>query len=149
MDIVTGNAYEADTRGTGWFLGFSDWTRLARSDLLHVPRDQPLSGLCLKWWDHPGGDESGNGKPVSEGRSLSLLVSAPSRFCVEFCESAAYPAAAVRQVVLQRPGDFVAWGAGLFHRWRCEQRATIMTLRWNEGAAAAPTARPAVPSQRG
>ena len=37
MNLLTGNAYEADTGGTGWFIGFSDWTQLPGSDLLYVP----------------------------------------------------------------------------------------------------------------
>jgi hypothetical protein len=132
MDLLTGNAHETDTRGTGWFLGFSDWTRRPGPDLLHVPQDQPLTGLCCKWFDHPDGHDSGP-KPISEGRTLSLLVSADSAFRLDFCRSAGFDDGAVRTVVLQRHGDFAIWGAGLYHRWRCERRATILSLRWNGG----------------
>ncbi len=30
MDLEFGNAGSIDTRGTGWFVGFSDWTRAAK-----------------------------------------------------------------------------------------------------------------------
>jgi hypothetical protein len=132
MDLITGNAHDADTHGTGWFIGFSDWTRLPGSDLLHVPQDQPLSGLCVKWFEHPTGHDSGGGKPVSEGRTVSVLVAPDAAFRVDFCETPDFTQAKTRSVLLQRPGDFVAWGAGLYHRWHCVARATIFTLRWNQ-----------------
>ena len=131
MDLLTGNAYDADTRGTGWFLGFSDWARRPGCDLLHVPQDRPLSGLCCKWYDHPAGQEGGN-KPISEGRTISLLVSTDSQFRLDFCLDAAFEGE-VRTVLLRRHGDFAIWGAGLYHRWQCVRRSTIMSVRWNGG----------------
>ena len=86
----------------------------------------------MKWFDHPTGHDSGATKPVSVGRTVSILVTEGSRFELDFCEDAAFPPERTRAVVLQRPGDYAAWGAGLFHRWRCVQRATIATLRWNQ-----------------
>lgn len=71
MKIETGNAHEAETKGTGWFVGFSDWTRKEGSALLH-----------------------------------------------------------------ERHGDFAAWGEGLYHRWHCLSRATVLTIRWNPATAA-------------
>jgi hypothetical protein len=133
MDVLVGNAGDAETNGTGWFIGFSAWTRLPGSELLHVPQDRGLSGLCVKWFDHPDGDDSGGSKPCSEGRTVSMLVSEESRFRIEFCAAPDFAAATVETVLLQRHGDFAAWGGGLFHRWHCERRATVLTLRWNGG----------------
>ena len=132
MNVLVGNARDADTKGTGWFIGFSDWARVPGSDLLHVPRGRALDGLCVKWFDHPDGHDSGSGKPLSEGRTVSVLVSEGSRFRIEFCEAPDFAAGAVETVTLQRHGDFAAWGGGLFHRWHCERRSTVLTLRWNE-----------------
>ncbi|HEX2543039.1 MAG TPA: hypothetical protein VHM00_18400 [Caldimonas sp.] len=132
MNVRVGNAGDADTKGTGWFIGFSEWARAADSDLLYVAQQQPVSGLCVKWFDHPAGHDSGSAKPVSEGRTVSILVSVGSRFRIEFCETADFPVAAVQSVTLQRHGDYAAWGAGLFHRWHCESRSTVLTLRWND-----------------
>lgn len=128
MNYYAGNAYEADTHGTGWFVGFSDWTLAEPAGLLHIPKEQTLSGLCIKWYDHPTGDDSG-GKPVSAGRTISILVSNESEFRIDFCESPLFDAA-VETVVLKRHGDFAAWGAGLCHRWHCISRSTILTVRW-------------------
>jgi hypothetical protein len=130
MDLLTGNAYEQDTRGTGWFIGFGDWTRLPGSDLLHVPADQPLSGLCVKWYDHPDGHDSGDGKPLSEGRTMSMLATPGSVFRYLFSTEPGFPPEASRAIVLSRPGDYLAWGPGWYHRWHCERRATILTVRW-------------------
>lgn len=133
MDLLTGNAYDADTQGTGWFIGFSDWTRHGPGALLHVPRAQPVQGLCVKWFEHPAGHDSGPDKPLSEGRTVSILVGPPSRFRIDFSAHPGFPAALTRSVLLQRPGDFAAWGAGLHHRWQALERATVMSLRWNPG----------------
>ena len=131
MNVIVGNAQDAHTQGTGWFLGFSPWTRHAQSDLLHVPQQQQLAGLCVKWYDHPSGDDSGNAKPVSEGRTISILVSSDAAFRIEFCESPSFDADQVKTAILTRHGDFAAWGEGLFHRWHCLSRSTILTLRWS------------------
>lgn len=133
MNYYAGNANEAETRGTGWFVGFSDWTLAGPTNLLHIPKDQMLSGVCIKWYDHPAGDDSG-GKPVSEGRTISILVSNESEFRIDFCEREDFEGA-VETVVLKRHGDFAAWGAGLYHRWHCISRSTIMTVRWQAGDA--------------
>ncbi|MFM7641731.1 MAG: hypothetical protein ACKO45_09295, partial [Cyanobium sp.] len=34
-------------------------------------------------------------------------------------------------VLLEQPGDFVLWGAGIGHRWRALQPSVLMTLRWS------------------
>lgn len=126
MDIAFGNAHEAETEGTGWFIGFSDWT----SGLLHVPKDHPLTCLCLKWFAHPSGDVSGDMKPVSEGRTVSMLVS-EGVFWIEFSPSPTFAPDTVRRVTLRRHGDYAAWGAGIYHRWHCEAGTTVLTVRWN------------------
>ena len=91
-------------------------------------KDQPVTGLCVKWFRHEPGHESGD-KPVSEGRSASILVTENARFEIDFCLSADF-SGEVRTVVLRREGDFAVWGEGLYHRWRCVERATIATVRW-------------------
>jgi hypothetical protein len=136
MNLLTGNARSAETQGTGWFIGFSPWTLLSGSDLLHIPQDQPLQGLCIKWYEHPTGHESGDSKPVSGGRTVSILLNADARFQIEFCRAADFRNEEVESVVLANPGDFVAWGPGLFHRWRCVSRSTVLTVRWNPLPAA-------------
>lgn len=134
MDIDSGNAHEVQTQGGGWFIGFGDWTRASVAGLRHVPANEPVRGLCVKWYHHPAGHESGNGKPVSEGRTVSALVTEGGEFELEFCTSPAFDGD-VRRFVLGREGDYVAWGAGLYHRWRCVKPATIATVRWTPATA--------------
>lgn len=126
-EIETGNAHDVDTRGTGWFIGFSDWTRGA-NELRHVPQHEPVTGVCVKWFNHPTGHES-DSKPISTGRTMSILVTDGSRFEVDFSLTPDF-SGEVRTVVLMREGDFAIWGEGLYHRWRCVSRATIATVRW-------------------
>lgn len=130
MQLDIGNAHEVKTQGTGWFIGFSPWTMGSHAGLRHVPAGQPLTGLCVKFFDHPSGHDSGSDKPVSEGRTMSMLVSSGARFEIVFSLSPDF-SGEVRQVLLQKEGDYVAWGAGLYHRWRCETRSTILTVRWS------------------
>lgn len=128
MEIDTGNAHEVDSQGTGWFIGFSAWTRGSAAGLRHVPKEATVSGLSVKWFHHEPGHESGD-KPVSEGRTASVLVTDGGRFEIDFCIDASF-VGEVRTVLLQREGDFAVWGAGVYHRWRCIERATIATVRW-------------------
>ena len=128
--LLTGNASELDTRGTGWIIGFSDWTRLPGSDLLHVPKDEPLHGLMVKWFDHAPGHASGS-KALSTGRTISLLAGPESHFELDFSLDPDFAPEATRVVAFRRTGDFAAWGAGIHHRWRALRQATILTVRWN------------------
>ncbi|WP_221028920.1 hypothetical protein [Actomonas aquatica] len=132
LEIETGNLGEVPTSGTGWAVGFSPWTDTPGS-LRHVPADTAVRGLCLKWKTHQAGDPQGINKPVSSGRTLSVLVSAESRFRIEFASDAAFTQD-VSAVVLKRAGDFVAWGAGVHHRWEAQTGCTMMTLRWEPDA---------------
>ena len=132
MQIEFGNAGEVDTGGTGWFIGFSDWCA-GGAGLRHMPEQLDARGLCVKWYAHPAGDPNGEAKPVSAGRSLSMLVGAPSAFKLEFAPTPAFAPHETVTHVLQRPGDFAAWGAGVYHRAYGVQAATILTLRWAPG----------------
>ena len=131
-NIEFGNAGRLDTNGTGWFIGFSDWTRSAGTvDLRFVPPDAHLKGLCVKWFFHAAGDPNGQPKPVSEGRTMSILVGAPSEFRLEFSRDADFEPAQERRVhTLREPGDFVVWGEGIHHRAFGIQPACILTIRW-------------------
>ncbi|HEY0009480.1 MAG TPA: hypothetical protein VGB55_12200 [Tepidisphaeraceae bacterium] len=127
MDIETGNAGDVETKGTGWFIGFGPWT----SGLRHLPAEQNVRGLCVKWAAHPAGDPRGTAKPVSTGRTVSLLVG-QGPFRVEFCESADFADEQTMVIRLERVGDYVIWGAGVHHRWFADGDSTILTVRWEE-----------------
>jgi hypothetical protein len=130
MDVEYGNAGAIDTRGTGWFVGFSDWARGGGADLRHMPFDARSSGLCMKWFDHPAGHPNGEAKPLSEGRTLCLLVGAGGEFRIDCSTDPAFAPAHTITRVLRHCGDYIAWGAGLHHRAFGLQRTTMLTLRW-------------------
>lgn len=130
LDVEFGNAGEVDTNGTGWFIGFSEWSKHGESQLRHMPSDLEATGLCVKWFVHAAGDPNGEPKPLSEGRTVSILVGQPSAFKIEFSSSAAFEPHATRSHVLRKPGDFVVWGRGIYHRAFGLQQACILTIRW-------------------
>lgn len=130
-NVEFGNAGEIDTSRTGWFIGFSDWAKSDRPPhLRHVPSDLGLQGLCVKWFVHQAGDPDGQAKPVSQGRTISILVGAPSEFRLEFSPSLVFEPEGMRVHTLRKPGDFVIWGEGIHHRAFGIQPACILTIRW-------------------
>lgn len=130
--VEFGNAGDLDTGGTGWFVGFSDWTRKPPGHLRHVPTDELAAGLCVKWFSHPAGNPNGEAKPLSEGRTMSILVSPDSEFRIEFSMTADFAQPQhILTHTLRRHGDFVIWGPGLFHRAFGVRPACILTLRWS------------------
>jgi hypothetical protein len=120
--VEFGNAWQVPTGEpkTGWFVGFSDILR--ESPLRYVPRDTESSGLCIKWYEHPAGHE-GKDKPMSTGRTLSVLMS--GRFRLRFCN-----VVGEETHVLRTPGDFVIWGGGLHHECQAEEQSTVLAVRW-------------------
>jgi len=130
-NIEFGNAGDLDTSGTGWFVGFSDWTRSPPGHLRHVPTGELAAGLCVKWFAHPAGNPNGESKPLSEGRTMSVLVSPASEFRIEFSMSADFAPQDTLSHILCRHGDFVIWGPGVFHRAFGIQPACILTVRWS------------------
>ena len=129
MEIETGNAHDVDTRGSGWFIGFSPWAKDSAGGIRYVAQDEELSGLSVKWFHHPAGHTSG-AKPLSTGRTVSILVTDGAHFEIDFCGQPDFTGE-VRTVALRREGDFAMWGEGLYHRWRCVADATIATVRWS------------------
>jgi len=131
QNIEFGNAGDIDTHGTGWFVGFSDWTRGTSNHLRHVPADEAAAGLCIKWFSHSAGHPNGEFKPLSEGRTMSILVSPASEFRIEFSSTADFAPDDLLVHTLRRHGDFVIWGPGLFHRAFGIQPACVLTVRWS------------------
>lgn len=130
LGLEFGNAGALDTQGTGWWIGFSDWTRDGAANLRHMPAGVAALGMSAKWYDHPAGHPNGEAKPISEGRSVSLLVGEQGDFRIDFSRDAAFPPGHTFTRVLRRRGDFVAWGAGLHHRAFGLRDSSVLTLRW-------------------
>src|SRR5689334_10038389 len=132
--VEFGNAHQVDTQGTGWFIGFSDWTRSGGPDLRHMPADVSSTGLCVKWFMHAAGDPDGQDKPLSTGRTISMLTGPASEFRIAFCATPDFIHAATLVHTLREPGDFVIWGAGLYHRAYGLKPSCILTIRWEPQA---------------
>jgi hypothetical protein len=131
QSVEFGNADGLDTNGTGWFVGFSNWTKRPPAHLRHVPAEELAAGLCVKWFSHPAGNPNGESKPLSEGRTMSLLVSQASEFRIEFPLGANFAPQDTLSYTLRRHGDFAIWGPGVFHRAFGVQPACILTVRWS------------------
>lgn len=128
-----GNAGTLETGGTGWFIGFSTPAVPGASALRHVPSNMSARGLCVKWCAHEPGCPGGDGKPVSTGRTISLLVGMPGAFRLDFSLTGSFEPGRTLSRILREPGDFAIWGEGVYHRWRCEQPCSILTIRWETG----------------
>ncbi len=132
MEVELGNAKEFDPSGTGWIVGYGDWLQCGSptgSCLRYMNKHSLAHGISIKWMDHPKNDPKGSCKPVSEGRSISFLVSVKGKFRIKFCEDANFRGR-VESFTLKKHGDFVAWGEGLYHRWHADEASTILTVRW-------------------
>ena len=68
--------------------------------------------------------EWGQGKPISTGRTLSLLAGAGA-FALWFRLGDLEA-----RVVLEEQGDYALWGPGLAHSWQVLQPSLVVTLRW-------------------
>jgi hypothetical protein len=130
LPVEFGNAETTGTNGTGWFIGFSEWAKSGASDLRFMPQEQGSRGLCMKWFAHPAGHPNGEDKPLSTGRTVSILVSTRSHFELEFSRTPSIQPESTVSHVLLRVGDFAIWGPGVYHRAFGREEATIVTLRW-------------------
>jgi hypothetical protein len=133
VDIEFGNAGALDTNNTGWFVGFSDWTKANIADVTNLrfmEKDALAQTIHMKWMVHPANDPRGAIKPPSEGRTLSILVSEAGRFRLEFSADDRFSPDQSVLHTLQSHGDFVVWGDRIYHRWFVDEACTILTLRW-------------------
>lgn len=130
MNVEFGNAGSIDTNETGWFIGFSEWMKSDPHNLRFIPRDLSLNSLCVKWGLHTVGSPNGEEKPISEGRTMSMLVSERGRFRLNFDNKRDFSSGEMKSFLLEKHGDFVIWGPGIYHSAYCEQDSAILTLRW-------------------
>ncbi|HEV7694587.1 MAG TPA: hypothetical protein VGO52_27365 [Hyphomonadaceae bacterium] len=110
MIPVFGNAAEASKDTRGWFLGH------------FMPgEDNPLrtSDLELKWFVHAKGETRSEWSPPSSVRTLNVLIR--GHFVLLF------PGL---EVPLKKEGDYVLFGPGVAHSFRCEEESLVLTVRW-------------------
>lgn len=133
MDVEFGNAGTIDTNGTGWLVGYSDWTKSNISgvaNLRHIKKGKEIHDLSIKWLDHKANDANGVNKPISVGCTIALVVSEKVGFRIEFSENPTFLEGKTKKFCLKKSGDFIVWGAGLYHRWFFDEDTSILTVRW-------------------
>jgi len=132
--LEVGNAWALrplDQPSSNWLVGDHpaippSSLRFLRQGGLASERGEAVENLCIKWFQHDPADDPawGTAKPISQGRTLSLLAG-PGAF--ELCFQCGPRR---RRLVLDQPGDFALWGEGLEHRWRALEPSTVLTVRW-------------------
>ncbi len=137
LPVEFGSAGTIDTEGTGWLVGFSDWCKSGPHGLRYMPDVHVSRDLCVKWFSHAMGDPNGQAKPVSTGRSMSVLISQESEFRLEYSAEPSFPSEGPVTHSLRRAGDFVIWGPGVYHRAFGLRAATILTIRWKPNHSSA------------
>jgi hypothetical protein len=92
----------------------------------HPAGGQGVENMALKWFAHAPTDprEWGEGKPISTGRTLSLLAG-EGAFELWFRHGERDA-----RVLLEEPGDYALWGPGIAHSWRVRKPSLVVTLRW-------------------
>ncbi len=112
-----GNALRDGGDTGGWLVGHF----LPPSEGLRSSED-----VEIKWFVHKAGETRANLVGSEQRTTVSILIS--GRFRIEL-------SAAV--VLLEHPGDYVAWGPGVDHTWTAETDSTVVTVRWPSVPAAA------------
>lgn len=112
---------------TNWLVG--DHPAIPADSLRHLRHGElgdRLQDLAVKWFEHQPGDDPGWGenKPLSRGRTLSLLAGSGA-FALWFRRGSRHC-----RLLLDQPGDFALWGEGLEHGWRALQPSAVLTVRW-------------------
>lgn len=106
----SGNVNEVSKETRGWFLGH------------FMPGEaNPLrtEELELKWYAHAKGETRAEWAPGNPVRTLNVLIR--GYFVLLFPD---------QEVPLEKEGDFVIFGPGVPHSFRCEEDSLILTVRW-------------------
>jgi len=110
--IVIGHAATDSADFRGWLIG--DF----------VPPELGLrwtSAVEVKWGVHSLGETRAEWGVTPTATTLSVLV----RGCIRLVFDDG------QEALLQQPGDYALWAAGVAHRWRIEQDDTVVfSVRW-------------------
>ena len=108
--LLFGNVNDASKDTRGWFLGHfmeGDETALRTKD------------LELKWYTHAKGETRHEWAPGNPVRTLNILIR--GHFVLLFPN---------QEVALEKEGDFVIFGPGIPHSYRCVEESLVLTVRW-------------------
>jgi hypothetical protein len=73
----------------------------------------------LKWGNHEAGTVRAEWVTGETRTSIGILIA--GKFAVEFRD---------KEIVFDKPGDYVMWGPGTDHRWRAIENSIWLTVRW-------------------
>lgn len=107
---ISGNAAVVSKDTRGWFLGH------------FMPGEEnPLrtEHLELKWYTHAKGEIREQWAPANPVKTLNVLVR--GHFVLLFPD---------QEVSLEKEGDFVFFGPGVPHSFRCVEESLVLTVRW-------------------
>jgi hypothetical protein len=113
-EYVAGNAEDDgyENARMGWFVGH------------FMPPESGLrrnSAVEVKWGVHAAGEEKRSIRTNLESTTLTLLISG--------CFAVGFPKLD-KEVILQRPGDYVLFAPGVEHKWVARSASTVVTVRW-------------------
>ena len=107
--IYGGNAETDGERTRGWLVGeFNE-----KDSILHSETAE------IKWGIHKAGEARTEWASGDHERTVAILIS--GRFIMKFHDT---------EKILEHPGDYVVWAAGIEHMWTSEADSTIITIRW-------------------
>lgn len=94
-------------------------------EILRVDEDDHAASLIgVKYYHHQQGDPAGSNRPPDALVRMTMLVSQglwrQRVWSTETGQSV--------EVLLQEPGDFIAWVPGLWHSWYPEKGSTMLTV---------------------
>jgi|GEM_PF-2813278 len=125
-----------DAKG-GYFVGFS-----ATVNFLCVDETHPASLVGVKYSTHEVNDTAGPRPPDGHVRVTMLVSGGPWRQRMWSEDTLASV-----ELLLNSPGDFIAWTPGLLHQWWAQGPATMVTVTLDQSASMScnePTAAAAV-----
>jgi hypothetical protein len=130
--VVSGKKFEGVEYGTvpgdGYIIGTTPVNNLPMLFVDETEENKRASLYGLKYYHHAKGDTAGAERPPDkQHHSFTMLVSEGKWKQKVWSESGESI-----EVVLWRPGDFIAWIPGLWHSWFPEETSTMLTIKWTK-----------------
>jgi hypothetical protein len=116
--IEQGNAADERRAGArGWFIGhFIESLQNEHAGSLRTSDE-----VEVKWGEHEPGEARRGPSVERAATTLTLLIG--GRFRLTFPDLG-------REVLLERPADYVLFGPGIRHTWTALAPCTVVTVRW-------------------
>lgn len=110
--FYSGNAIAEGRRG--WFIGqfVQEDAGLRHQDALEV-----------KWGQHPKGERRCSFVQSKSATTISILISGTLVTWLKIDEE-------LREIVLAKPGDYIAYGPGIEHSWEALEDSLLISVRF-------------------